>query len=262
MKRNSGRSRTLQAKPLREYLLKGLVKCVYCGLPMWAQTYDSGSSYYREHRGSRGEGECVNKGGSIRCSIADEQVGRILEAIQLPDAWLDAVLSKISIQDESKLMDVNRKLVNEKLKRLGRAYVDGLISGSDYTRDKHNLEMELVMLVVPGVDAAEEAGRLVQHLPDLWKEANASERHRLLVTMLDAVYVDTRDSRSVVMILPKAPFRAVFWTAVTREWSGVKLIRYEPQEDFPEAHTDPCSWWRRGRVDLFSERELTVLLAS
>jgi hypothetical protein len=89
-------------RPHREYLLKGLIRCVYCGLPMWAQTYNSGLSYYREHRGSRGEGTCVNQGSSIPSHIADEQIGRIIEAIQLPDAWLDAVLDKINLQDETK----------------------------------------------------------------------------------------------------------------------------------------------------------------
>ena len=61
MKRNSGRTRTLHSRPQREYLLKGLIRCAYCGLPMWAQTYNSGSVYYREHRGSRGEGACINQ---------------------------------------------------------------------------------------------------------------------------------------------------------------------------------------------------------
>ena len=99
-KRNSGRSRTLHSRPQRNYLLKGLIRCAYCGLPMWAQTYNSGSSYYREHRGSRGEGACINQGGSIPCHVADQQMGRIVDAIKLPDAWLDVVLSKINLQDE------------------------------------------------------------------------------------------------------------------------------------------------------------------
>jgi len=262
MKRNSGRTKSFHSKPEREYLLKGLIRCVYCGLPMWAQTYNSGSSYYREHRGSRGEGACINHGGSIPCHVADEQMSRIIEAIQLPDAWLDVVLDRINLQDETKRVGEKRLQVAERLKRLGRAYVDGMVSEGDYSREKQYLEMELDILVVPGAEAAEEAGRLVEHLPELWREADLSERHRLLVTMLDGVYVDARELHSIVMIRPKAPFRAVFWTAVTREWSGVELIRYEPQEDSPEAHTDPCSWWRRGRVDLYRERELTVLLAA
>ena len=38
LKRNSGRSETLHAHPEREYLLKGIIRCAYCGMPMWAQT--------------------------------------------------------------------------------------------------------------------------------------------------------------------------------------------------------------------------------
>jgi hypothetical protein len=204
---------------------------------MWAQTYNSGSSYYREHRGSRGEGACINHGGSILGHIADDQIGRIIKAIRLPDAWLDSVLNKINLQDEAKWVEENRKKVTEKLKRLGRAYVDGMVADEDYSSEKQYLEMELELLVVPGAEAAEEAGRLVEHLPNLWREADLTERHRLLLTMLDGVYVDARESHSIVMIRPKAPFRAVFWTAVTREWFGVELIRYEPQEEYPEAHT-------------------------
>jgi hypothetical protein len=58
----------------------------------------------------------------------------------------------------------------------------------------------------------------------MWREADITERHRLLLT---GVYVDARKLHSIVMIRPEA----VFETAVTREWSGVELIRYEPQGD-------------------------------
>ena len=51
-------------------------------------------------------------------------MGRIVEAIQLPDAWLDAVLSRINLQDEAKRVKERRSQVSDRLKRLGRAYVD------------------------------------------------------------------------------------------------------------------------------------------
>ena len=35
-----------------------------------------------------------------------------------------------------------------------------------------------------------EAGKLLGNLPQLWEEANLSERRNLLLTMLDAVYVE------------------------------------------------------------------------
>ncbi len=75
MKRNSGRSETLHPRPERQYLLKGLIRCAYCGMPMWAQTYKNGHGYYREHTGSRSHAICPAAGGSIPCHVADEQVG-------------------------------------------------------------------------------------------------------------------------------------------------------------------------------------------
>ena len=92
-----------------------------------------------------------------------------------------------------------------------------MVGEGNYSRGKQFLEMELEILVVPGTEAVEEAGRLVEHLPEL---ANVAKLHRLLLTMLGGVYVDARDLHSIVMIRPKAAFRAVFETAVRREWSG------------------------------------------
>ena len=97
MKRNSGRSETLNPRPEREYLLKGLIRCAYCGLPMWAQTYKHGGRYYREHRNSRGIMECPASGGSVPCDVADEQVGRVIEAITLNTDWMDQVMALISV---------------------------------------------------------------------------------------------------------------------------------------------------------------------
>ena len=36
LKHNAGRSQTLAPKPAREYLLKGLIRCAHCGMPLWA----------------------------------------------------------------------------------------------------------------------------------------------------------------------------------------------------------------------------------
>ena len=43
----------------------------------------------------------------------------------------------------------------------------------------------------------------------LWAAADLSERRRLLLTVLDAVYVDARDGQAVIGIQPKAAFEAV-----------------------------------------------------
>ncbi len=43
---------------------------------------------------------------------------------------------------------------------------------------------------------------------ELWEKADLAERHRILLTMLDAVYVDTVEEKSVVALKPKPAFQA------------------------------------------------------
>ena len=137
------------------------------------------------------------------------------------------------------------KEVQDRLKRMARAYVDGLFPEEEYHRQKRLLEME--SLVVPEANAAEEAGKLLNDLPELWAGANLGERRRLLLAILDAVYVDAKEDKCIVAIKPKPPFRPIFQVATTREGSGVYIIN-EPPEVTPEARM--CFWWRRGRLHL------------
>ena len=99
LRQNSGRSQTLNPRPERQYLLKGIIRCAYCLMPMWAQTYKSGGRYYREHRGSRGHAVCPASGGSIPCELADEQIEKIVEAIELGPRWEEEVLSIVSTRE-------------------------------------------------------------------------------------------------------------------------------------------------------------------
>jgi hypothetical protein len=208
MRRNSGRSETLQVKPEREYLLKGIVRCIYCGMPMWAQTYKSGRSYYREHKASRSLALC--QGSSITCSVIDDQISKLVEAIELGPRWLEEVLYKISLKDEVVRVKNERQSVLEKLRRMGKAYVDGVFDDAEYQRQKKLLELKLESLVVPQANAAEEAGKLILDIPRLWGNASMTERRNILLTMLDAVYVDARKSKSIVAIKPKPPSKPVF----------------------------------------------------
>ena len=251
LKRNSGRSRTLSPRPLREYLLKGLIRCAHCGYPMWAQTYRNGNRYYREEYGSRSAGYCVGRSGSMQCQVPDEQMGRIMRAIVLPDAWYDRLLVKIQLADEARRVEEERKQVEQRLKRLGQVYLDDLIPYDEYKRQKRNLEDQLQSLVVPGVDAAKEAGRLLEDLPQLWEQADLGEKRKILLTMLEAVYVDTVEEKSIVAIRPKPAFLPLFQIATTREGSDVALINENPPGEGTNVEgKTPCFWWRRGRVEL------------
>ncbi len=225
LRKNAGRSSTLNPRSQREYLLKGLVRCIQCGRNAWAQTYMNGKRYYREKRASSGTGECPGKGGSVACDIPDEQVGRIVTALELPSDWLERTLELISEQDEVTRVREEGKRAKERLRRLGRVYLDGLFPEGEYRRQKQLLDTQLESLVIPEIDATEEAGRLLTQLPELWDRATLGERHELLTRMLDGVYVDMKGSRSVVAIKPKPAFRPLFRIATMRTESRVKLLQ-------------------------------------
>ena len=130
-----------------------------------------------------------------------------------------------------------RRATEERLRRLGQVYLDELLDYDDYRRQKRQLEEKLGSLIVPGIEAAQAAGNLLENLPALWEAADLGERRKILMTMLAAVYVETVEERAVVALQPKPAFQALFQLATTREGSGVVLLpgvfgpQVEPQQD-------------------------------
>jgi len=66
--------------------------------------------------------------------------------------------------------------------------------------------------------------RLRDKVAQLWVESNVKERRKLLLNMLDAVYVDAKQTKSIVAIKPKPPFRPIFQMAATRIESEIRII--------------------------------------
>ena len=190
---------------------------------MWAQTYKSGKPFYREHKASRSHGICSG-GGSITCPIIDNQISGLIEAIELGPRWLEEVLTIISLKDEVETISNKRQNAQEKLRRMAKAYIDGVFPDEEYYRQKKLLELELESLIIPEANAAEEAGKLIMSLPELWEKANQEERRKLLLTMLDAVYVDAKKSKAIIAIRPKPPFKPVFQVAASREGSDIRIL--------------------------------------
>jgi hypothetical protein len=69
--------------------------------------------------------------------------------------------------------------------------------------------------------------------------------------MLEGVYVDTVDEKSIIALKTKPAFKALFQIATTKEGSGIILYN-EKALTFSESSDEnaPCFWWRRGRVEL------------
>jgi hypothetical protein len=183
-----------------------------------------GGRYYREHHESRSIQPCPAHGRYIACDVADNQIGQLIEAIELGPRWLEEVLAIISLKDEVDRIKKARIATQEKLRRMGKAYIDGVFPDEEYNRQKRLLEMELESLVVPAANAAEEAGKLILNLKKLWAEANLEERRKLLLSMLDAVYFDTKKSKSIIAMRPKPPFKPIFQVAASKVGSGIHIV--------------------------------------
>ena len=93
-------------------------------------------------------------GGSITCKTLDIQVSSLIEAIELGPRWLEEVLAIISLKDEVDQIKKKKQAIQEKLRRMGKVYVDGVFPDEEYHRQKKLLEMELESLVVPAANAA------------------------------------------------------------------------------------------------------------
>lgn len=84
-----------------------------------------------------------------------------------------------------------KEKIQGQLARLAEVYTDGRIDKKDYLIRKHALTEALQGLVVPEVDATTVAGEMMDDVSRLWQEASLKERHKLLASMLEAVYIDT-----------------------------------------------------------------------
>ncbi len=127
-------------------------------------------------------------------------------------------------QDETVRIIGERERVKEKLRRLGQAFVDGLFDEIEYHRQKKSMEWELESLLIPEVDSAKEAGRLLADMPRLWAGATLRERHQLLTTILDAVYIDLKGSKSIVSVKVKPAFEVVLGVSTIDINSSVALV--------------------------------------
>jgi len=165
---------------------------------------------------------------AIRCSVLDEQVDNIMKSLALDPAWKERIIAKISAISEHDQILKERRRVSDKLRRLAKAYIDGLIEEGEYEIQRRLLQDNLEALVSPEIDDALHAGELLKSLGLIWEKATLSEKHKLLTSILYAVYIDLLATRSIVGLLPKPPFYSLFESL--RRRSDSKLIIFNLEQ--------------------------------
>ena len=252
--KRSKAQRHSQGSSYRTYLLKGLVRCVWCGLPIWAETLWHGGSYYRERKMTRAEGGCVNEGKMVRTEVLDRQMDAIVTSIRLSPSWERHMAGIIDTMDKRAQIETERRGVEERLRRLGKTFVDGLIDESDYDFRQRILRSQLDGLVIPEERSTMQAGHLLENLPLLWNRAQPAERHTILRGFLECVYADVADPPRIVGIKPKPQCTGLFPFLESHVTGPIQAD--EGSEPDKASEPELTGWWRRGRLHLHGNHYL------
>jgi len=83
------------------------------------------------------------------------------------------------------------------------------------------------------------------------------ERRKLIGPLIQLVYVDL-EQKQIAAIVPEPLFQALLDHAIQKA-PGVPVLLVPAAES---SHEQIWSWWRRGRVELYHEHGLGVLVAN
>ena len=86
---------------------------------------------------------------------------------------------------------------------------------------------------------------------EAWEEADLGEGRKLLLVMLDAVYVETVEEPAIVALKPKPAFQALSRSPPLGKAEVLFSTKNKesPPNQIPSPQDDsPCLWWRWRRV--------------
>jgi hypothetical protein len=164
----------------------------------------------------------TTNGRSIIARKVDEQLQDIITSVQLRPEWGEEMASLTVITHEG---PVPREL-QEKRRRISRAYAEGAFSDAQYEARLAEIDAQLRLTIPTDLPTLEEAASLFENIPQLWKEATAEERRKLLSPLVERVYVDMGCSM-IGAIVPVPSFRRLLEGAMTRAESSAAMLLSE-----------------------------------
>jgi len=188
------RSRRRPAQQQHHALLAGLAVCGCCGAPMWHQPNGWRGRYYR----CSSQDTRTNVGHTdLRC---DEMAVRAERVEGMALAWVEAAILTPDLLDIARRMlseqqpaqaAPDRAQIEQRLKRLARAYADGAYEDSDYEQRRATLLAQLETSATPTAPVAdiEAVLRALQDMPALVAEATPEERRQILGQLVSEVYI-------------------------------------------------------------------------
>ncbi len=202
-------SRGRPASPQRQpYVLRGIVRCSRCLGSL--QGNHGGKTkrirYYREVASKRRGVPCDAPQVSVRADFLEAEVDAIVARFHMPEDVRERVLTLLQHDDGEDDLDVRRRRLDERLRRLNRLYRDLQLDDGEYDAQRRAIEAERDRFTVP-MEQAVTAAETFDVLQLAWSRATPEEKRALAVTLFEAVYVDMA-TKAIVDVVVQPAFRA------------------------------------------------------
>jgi hypothetical protein len=177
---------------------------------MWAQGAEGRKPHYRCTWSLRG-GECPTKRKSLPASLVDGVLGEAVRGLRLAPNWREQMLVQMdTTADDAAAQEAQRTLLGQKLARLRKLLIDGLIEEAEYRTERARLEAELAQMAPPERSVnVEKAAALLANLGTVWDGASPEERKAIAGQLFTAVYCDPDKPEEITIQLDPALHQ--FW---------------------------------------------------
>ena len=199
---NSNKGVGASRKGESRHLLRGLLRCRYCAVRLWAQGQGSSSGTYYKFPKTGIEEPCGHEGKSFKGRGCDQEVNELFCNVELREEWKSYILEHHVDQSGAQAALALRREHERRLERAKGLYILGDLSWAEYTKVKAKEGAAIGDIYVPEMDDAAEAVKLLADFKTLWNSASPGRRNGLLHAMIDAVYIDP-DTKRIISVVPK-----------------------------------------------------------
>lgn len=206
------RAHISKAKSKHPNLLQRIICCDHCERQLRIQTVIDKNvpkyGYYQESSRMRGL-DCKFSSKVVRTNVADNQVFDFLSQIRLPENWQKDINHLLEDMDTVRQIENRRVQIGDELRRLGRAFTDGVFNEIEYENRRAKLIAEKDSLVVPDGARIIEIGLQLESVKEILDQATNDEKYQILHLLFDCVYYDF-SLKKIVRFKPKTEFVHLF----------------------------------------------------
>lgn len=225
-------------------VLAGIVWCHTCGAKVHVQRPNK-AYFYLKCSASRDD-DCPER--SMPGALAELQINALIDGIRLSGAFMrDAIaLARKELEADTQ-RPVDTTLLQERGRRLTRAYMDGLIDDSEYEAQRAALQADLAAIEeaqqAPTEYDLEYGVRMIESLNTAMDFAGVSEQRNVVFALFDRVWIA---GRRIVAVNARSEVYPLIKPLDIGPLIRLHSSRYPLLQSFPPIVVQPSGYRPRG----------------